>query len=255
MLNHARCLLMNVAGGSAPAAGLPGEELVDPAYVPVEVPPLLAALRTALFGAAPDRHMLNYRTRQLLAAAHASPLAAYVTALDRRVTYDLSRPAYADPAAWLPAVTSSGGTLTVAGVPDPPDAAGVVAHAYLVTTAGGDVRVERLTRPAGAVVSPAAAGVKVPLPGCGASFRLATADPGQRHRVDVYARPALGPSGLVAAASRLGEPVYNFLFGVARVEPWATFRALWFRSPELPPRLAALACALAYRTEEVRLGR
>lgn len=50
----------------------------------------------------------------------------------------------------------------------------------------------------------------------------------------------------------LGEPVFLSLFGVTDVEPYATFKNLWFDHYSPVYRLAGLTLALIYRTEELR---
>jgi len=255
VLNHARTLLMNVAGDAAP--GTVAEELVDPAFRPVAVPTPLAQVRRALFGADPDRDMLNFRCRQLLAVVHATPLAAFLTALDPRVTYGFDAAAAVDPAAWVPTVRRlrGTGTLTVLGEPEAPDATGRVRHALLVSVdTPATARVERTTRPLTADVRGYAANARVPLAGTGCDFRLAAEGSGQAYAVEVLARPRLDVGGLAAAAGGLGEPVYAYLFGITNAEPYRTFRALWTAQREVPLRLAGLVCALVYRSEEVRAG-
>jgi hypothetical protein len=252
-VNHFRCLLMNLDGPAADPAGDVAGELIDPAYRKVAVPSELRAVRAALFGAAPDRHMLGYRCRQLLALVHATPLAEYVTALDPRVTY-----AFADPALVLPGSTGPrvakrglGDRLMTYGDGDPPDASGAMHHRVRVTTAAGLTTCERYTPPFSKPVFGTSVD-RFDLPGTGVQGRLTSTDDGQDWWVDVYARPARDAAALAAAAERLGEPVYLFLFGVPAVEPYLTFSNLWTRKRELPLRLGALACALAYRTEAVR---
>ncbi len=256
MINHARTLLMNV-DGSAPLTAYLAEEVVDPDYRAVDFPTPIDQVRRALFGADPDRHMLNYRCRELLAAVHASPLAGYVTALDPRVTYRFDDPAVVDPATWTPAVTplAGAGTLTVLGEAAPPDATGRLYHKVLVTvTSPGVVEMERLTAPLSKPVLNFSAGDQLPLAGTGHTVRIPSAASGQQWTVEVYARPRRGLVELAAAASGLGEPVYLYLFGTTRAEPYLTFGRLWRGAAELAPRVAGLVCALAYRSEEVRRG-
>jgi hypothetical protein len=50
----------------------------------------------------------------------------------------------------------------------------------------------------------------------------------------------------------LGEPVFLELFGAAPVEPYATFKNLWFDHPSAAHRLGGLLLALIYRTDAVR---
>lgn len=89
MINHARTLLMNVAGAPGFNGEL-GEEIVPPDFIPAALPGSINTLRRTLFGADPDRVMLNYRARQLMQVLHSTPLVEYVTSLDSRITYDFS---------------------------------------------------------------------------------------------------------------------------------------------------------------------
>ncbi len=84
MINHGRTLLLNATQS---AGGFPGEELIPEAYRPVQLNGALRSVRAAIFGAKPDRIMLNYRAQQLLAILHASELKQYLLDLDPRITY------------------------------------------------------------------------------------------------------------------------------------------------------------------------
>lgn len=254
MVNHFRTLLMNV-DGSVPLPGYVAEEIVDPGYVALTLPSTLTTLRAALFGSVPDRHMLNYRCHQLLALVHATPLEEYVTKLDPRITYDFRDTSAADPAAWEPVVTVLAGsdTLTLTGEPDPPDATGRVAYRYLINVnETGVAAVEVIGRQSQIVDLEFTAGTKVVLPGSGVKAKFSSTAAGQAYAVEVRSRPRRDLSEVAAACSNLGEPVYNYLFGIVREQPFLTFRELWTRKQELPLRLGALACALAYRTDALR---
>lgn len=253
MINHARTLLMNV-DGSVPMTSVLAEEIVDPSYTALSLPTAVQTVRQVLFGTDPDRHMLNYRCRQLLALVEATPLLGYLFKLDRRKTYQFSTELVAEEA-WDPVVAVLAGqnTLTVTGDPTPSDGTGRVYYRHMLTvTAPGVVECETVTRPIQKVDLDFTAGTRFTLPLSGVKGKLADADVGDRYAVDVYARPRKDLSQLADAASNLGEPVYNYLFGITRTEPYLTFRNLWFNKQELPLRLGALVCAIVYRTEEIR---
>lgn len=256
MINHFRTLLMNV-DGSFPLPEYLAEEIVDPAYLSVDFPTPIDQVRRVLFGADPDRHMLNIRCAQLLALVHATPLSEHVYKFDPRVTYNFRRPDLVVPETWTPKVNriDGSGTLTVLGDPEPPDSGGRLHHSYMVTTDGpGLATVERLTRPFSKVVFEFAPNDRIPLARSGCDCRLGSDLTGQTFKVDIYSRPRRDLGQLCDAASRLGEPVYNYLFGLTKAEPFQTFRELFFRKRELPLRLSALVCALVYRSEEARRG-
>lgn len=257
IVNHFRTLLMNVDGG-APSVGTgayAAEEIVDPGYAAVALPNALRLLRVALFGPDPDRHLLNYRCRQLLSLVHASPLAEYVTALDPRITYGFDNRAVTTQ--WGVTATAARGVAvpTFLGTLEAPDAVGRVQRSYLITVpANNSVTVERLTPPYGQATVGVVGGQAVALPGSGLSFVLPGVTAPQTYTVDTFARPARDLAEVAAGAAKLGEAVTTYLFGLADGEPFPTFRQLWFRKKELPLRLGGLVCALAYRTDTLRKG-
>lgn len=254
MLNHFRTLLVNLAGSQS-AADVPGGELVEPSFRPVALPAAVQAVRAALFGQSPDQAMLNYRARQLLCLVHASTLAGYALKQDPRVSYDFLDSDLAQDRLYDPRVATldGTGTLNVFGRPAAPDATGRMRHLVAVRVESADgVRVTRLTPPASNLVFKP--GPDTPLTGTGYSFWAGDPAAGQAWQVEVYNRPRASLASLAGAAAVVGEPVLDALFGVTRDEPYATFRGLWFSGRELPLRLAALVCALVWRTEERRSG-
>jgi hypothetical protein len=254
VLNHFRTLLVNWAGSQSPPE-VPGAELVEPAFQPVELPTALQTVRAALFGQSPDLAMLNYRARQLLCLVHASPLEGHVFGLDPRVSYDFGDDSLAQGSLYAPRVNAlaGAGNLAVFGRPAPPDVTGRMRHLLAVRVeSAGSVRVTRLSPPASNLLfSP---GPDMPLAGTGYSFWVDPPAAGQVWQVEVYNRPQAGLGGLADAAAKVGEPTLDHLFGVTKDEPYHTWRGLWFSDRELPLRLAALACALVYRTEERRVS-
>lgn len=249
-------MLMNV-NGSAPLPNYIAEELVDPQYKALSLPMALTTVRSVLFGSTPDRDMLNYRCRELLCLTHQTPLVEYITALDGRITYAFDSHDLVMASVWPPVIAkiSGDGTLLTYGTVDPPDDTGKMRHSYYVTVDYPQVAtVQRTNRPVQKVDIGFSAGDKIPLYGSGQSFKLSSINEGQAYTVDIYSRPQRDLATLADNASRLGEPVYNYLFGVGLAEPYKTFRGLWQRKQELPLKLGALVCALVYRTEEVRKG-
>lgn len=89
MINHFRTVLRNSQRQSQSQLGA--------AYIPAtyKPKPLSGTLRKAhaiIFGTQPDGLKLDYRLRELLTAVAATPLQAYVTEQDPRITYDLRDP-------------------------------------------------------------------------------------------------------------------------------------------------------------------
>lgn len=256
MINHARTLLMNVDGGAGLPA-YPGEQIIDPAFRALNLPADLDKVRTALFGTDPDRTMLNYRCWQLLGLTQASPLAGYLTSLDPRITYGFDDTTLVAADTWAPRVVTvrGTGTLSVTGTAEAPDATGRCYHALnLTTTAEGEVTVRRTTKPFSIVELDFTAATRVAVPGTGYAVRFASTAAGQEYVVEAYNRPTRDLGALADACRGLGDTTFNTLFGVPAVEPYLTFRNLWFRKQELPLRLGALVCALVHRSEAVRRG-
>lgn len=70
--------------------------------------------------------------------------------------------------------------------------------------------------------------------------------------VTARANPKPAITTLFPVLELLGEPLFLDLFGVAPVEPYATFKNLWFDHPMAAYRLAGLVLAFIYRAEELR---
>lgn len=256
MINHFRTLLLNRDGPRLIPD--PGEEYVPP-YRAVALSTALYSVRTRIFGADPDRSMLNYRLRQLLPIVHATPLEEYVLALDSRITYALDADDLVSPALYAPVVSKLSGTdadtLTILGLPTPPDATGKMDHSFRIEPTGsGTVRVTVEQPGTRSSIIPFTPGDLIPLPDVGYSFRLNTDNAGASWVVDTRNRPDAGPGEIVAGIDTAGEPVILSLFGAAPVEPYLTFLALWHEQDETPLRLTAALVALVYRTEERRLA-
>lgn len=249
MLNEFRTLLLNVSGMTSATAPVAGE-LIDPLYRPVVLPPAIQAVRMLLFGPSPDLTFLNVRARQLLAVVHASPLVEFVVANDPRITYDFNDQSLVGPAAYQPAASPPDG-LTVTGSLPPPDSTGKMSYTFDVTTPAPNQASIAWRAPAlQNVLFEFVPGVRIVPAGLGLAFTLSRADAGQAWRVTALARPAIGPAGLLALLTTIGEPTLDGLFGFNTTEPDKTFRNIFFQSPETPLRLAAAVCAVVARTRE-----
>lgn len=115
MLNHVLTLLKNAPAG--PAGPGDSGELCDPGFRPVELPPELKAVWTALFGSDPDRLGLDLRAWQLLALLHSTELSEDARLADPRISYlPLDPPAGLAP--WVAVTTAAGAAaLHVEGSP------------------------------------------------------------------------------------------------------------------------------------------
>lgn len=73
--------------------------------------------------------------------------------------------------------------------------------------------------------------------------------------ITTYARPESAIISCLPQLEFLGEPVFLELFGVRNdVEPYATFKNIWFDSPDPSYRLCAFVLAMIYRTNELYHG-
>jgi len=261
MLNHARTLLMNVAGGSSPGFDFPGEELIAAEFAKLELPTYLDRVRSYLFGAKPDRAMLNYRCKQLMALLHSTELEQFVLDLDSRITYDAA--AEHDLVMGTHFGTQAnqydGGaaTMTFLGSPESPDAQGIVHYKYdvrLLTEL--TIEVTRLTPPGDSTISAfgLTAGLSnaISLPDTGYSFKLNTNEQGCAWEVEVFLRPTWSMGELVQLFRSIGEPTLLQLFWPITEEPTRTFYNLWNDHREMPYQLGAIVMALIWQSEQVR---
>lgn len=246
MINHIRTLLLNRDPPSDYT--IPGEELVPAEFHAVPLSHSLQSVRAVLFGADPDRVMLNYRLRQLTPLLLDMEWAVYWTTKDSRIFLRDSE-VFLDATTFQPVVQSlnpQASGLVLYGDPEPPDAVGRMQRILQLTVgSGGVLTVETDGRRYSLQVAD-----EPVLPGLGQRVRIPNPQVGAQWRIEALVRPARDLGELTAALGRLGEPVMLELFGTADKEPWRTFRNLWRDHPEVPGKLAGLLLTLAYRTEE-----
>lgn len=263
MYNHARTLLLNLPGNDQYFANIPGDELIPAAYTTQELPNYLRQLRAMLFGANPDRAMLNYRVAQLLELTESTELQQYILQLDSRVTYSSYQRQLADPETFKPTVTqygekNSAKILTVIGSPDSPDDSGVSRYDYRITLDGANISIQRLISPTSTTQHTLSftSGLSdaYELPGSGYSVRVNTSSLNGGWSVKGFLRPTRSLNSLESATRSLGEPVFLQLFGVVDVEPYITFKNCWNSHPEFAYRLGGLVLAMTYRLQELRNG-
>jgi|TARA_R110002051_G_scaffold312526_1_gene387770 hypothetical protein len=258
MFNHARTLLLNIAGSNSPGFSYLGEELVPADYAKITLPSYLENVRRPLFGAAPDRAMLNYRIRQLLTLIADTDLQEYITDLDSRITYLLGKDkVFTQHSTWDPVVSQYGGTaddiITLGGTPERPDFTGKAFYQFNVDILSSTVI--QISRQAPPVKSQ---NLDLTLTGglsaaydlyyTGHTIRVNTINPGAAWTISGYLKPQLSLADIVAQLDSVGDDVLTELFGTKRIEPWNTFRNTWYDHPELPYRLGGLVLALIYRT-------
>lgn len=263
MINHARNLLLNIDGRDSFVGGI-GEEVIDPDYRQVTLNGRLLRIRNVLFGANPDRAMLNYRSRQLLTLIHNTSLEEFVLNLDNRVTYTLADNPFSDPTLYDAVVTQTvGGTkqLSYVGGSVPPDATGTAFLQWLVTVDSTTNVETRLLSPLRSVVNAYTItdGVSqlIPLPGvAGSSVRFQSPDVGDQWKVSLLSRPAADLGAILATLQTSGDDAIAEVFAktipAGSAEPFKTFRNLWEDHHELGMQLGALVLALIYRTDAIR---
>lgn len=258
MFNHARTLLVNLPGADGYFPDYPGDELIPEDYNSLDLPTYLDVIRMRLFGANPDRAMLNYRAAQLLQVIASTELQSYVTGLDPRLTYttpqDLARKELFEPKVKR---TQGTGQLTLLGSPISPDASGQSLYTFQVEIAGGDVTVQRLSFPAVTFTEPVtltnSLSQEIDLPYSGYRFRVNTNNPA-RWAIRGFLRPTFSLSEIAQSLRSIGEPHLLQLFGVTDAEPFLTFRNCWNKHPEFAYQLSGLVLAMIYRVEELRNG-
>lgn len=263
MINHVRTLLMQ-----QPATALRfdssviGDELLDEYTPPVRLPESVRRVRRILFGDNPDRWMLNYRLRQLLAVVAASELAEYVQYQDSRITYDfLSQPYTAD-GVFSPQVFLQSGyaptTLAFVGVPGTPDNEGRMRRVWDVAIESSVNCSLRNSLEATTTVASYSSGLSniAPLAGevdYGFRHTAFTADPGEgpRARIELLVRPQVSPAELLTRvqASLSQEHQIDLFMVLRNSAPTTMFYAVWRSHREFTARLAALVLAMAWRTE------
>ena len=230
---------------------LPGDELGAPGFNSVSLPSYLNMLRNYIFGLYPDNAFLNYRLRQYMQVLHASFLAPYVYALDKRITYSLTATDFVSNTLFVPQVTplnNSSGLVTVTGTPTPPDISGIMNHVYLmtlnpdnsITTVSQTLPLKTLTEQ----TQPAT------LPGSGYTISIFNGTINGTWLVEILNRPQYDLGAIIASINNAS--VLTQLFGAVPVPPYDTFANLWYDQNETPRKLAALLLAIIYRTEEVR---
>lgn len=266
MLNHARTLLMNVAGSNYFFDYI-GEELVDPTYRAKSLPGYLVNLRRMLFGNSPDREMLNYRCRQYLSLLHSTELVEFVTELDSRITYDFEDNPFFDESLYqlkVSPVLLSAADLPVSLVADqdtPPDASGILRKTWQVSYTGGDTVDVTYSSGNKVLTDSSAVAVEdgltepVRLPGSFTQIRLTASSGPDRWYLRRLSRPQYDVGEIASSLIASGESATSQLFGVgsgtAASEPFKTFKNLWEQHPELGYKLGGLLLAVIYRTEEL----
>jgi hypothetical protein len=254
---------MNLTGEDDYYANQIADELIPAEYKKLQLPAYLNDIRTVIFGANPDRAMLNYRCAQLLTLISATQLQEYVTALDPRLTYSSYPLQLASDSTFSPTVSQYGNVdnskvLTVIGGASSPDASGSCEYDYDITIVAGNLIIHNLkaaTTTSTAISLTDNLSQPISLSGLEYSVRVNTAAfAGGGWRISGFLRPTVSLSSLEGELQSLSEPVMLQLFGVTDIEPYITFKNCWTYHPDFAYRLGGVVLAAAYRTDELRGG-
>lgn len=265
MFNHARTLLCNVVSNGF-QADRPGEELIDESFRPVNLPSHLLTVRRLLFGANPDRDMLNFRVRQLLTLIHSCELVDLVTALDPRITYAFTDRPYYDQRVFLPKVSSQLTGLNeavtgyVVGTAGTPDISGRMRLRWIVELLNGTTASVTPVGGLGSTVEYSVAnGITTPIGLSGSSMSLLVRESsfadgeGPKFEITVLRKPQVDCGTLLATAELLGSEVLARLFQ-GTGDTWDLLRNCWQKHFSLTHRLGSLVLALIYQTESIRVA-
>lgn len=259
MLNHFRTLLLNLDGDSASDANFPGEEIIPPGFRSIALPTYLQSLRRELFGARPDRAMLNYRLYQFLSVLHDTELEEYILDLDSRTTYGVREDLF-DNSLFVPSSIKTGSqdsALFIFGPDATPDDSGVMREDWqvvLTSTTTADISHRSYPKVSDSISFTVTDGLSslINVPGSGYSVKIKNGVAGDRWSIEAFSRPSRSLGTIVAGLRSVGETTLLQLFGSSPEEPFLTFRNLWAKHPETAYQLGGLLLAVGYRTEELR---
>jgi hypothetical protein len=246
MFNHLRALLFNRDGGP-PAAGVPYDEFIPAEYKAVALPGFVADIRAVLFGRTPDRWMLAWRTHQLICAIRASDLARYEATFDTRKLYLGDAPTTTPPTRFLEELSNFNTWPVVLGKPTSPDDSGRMRRTFDLSVASGIVTLHEPFGTASGTFALSAG--PVPLADTGFSV-TALADP-DAGSVTITRRPTRSFGDLLGICASLA--LERLFLSAAFSDAYAAFKKA-FDEGSVADKMAAVALAVAWQTEEKRRG-
>ena len=257
MINHLRTVLLNSSSSAAFPPNYPGEEYVPPTYTPKTLSGNLAAVCRLLFGLSPDRAMLNYRLRELLAILHSCELAEYVYQLDPRVTYLPQASDIVDSAITGPVVTNLIGTQSMYLLGQlPPQSNDTLYFDFTVTVINGaqvSIINTNLTAPATIAPYVITSGLSniISFPNTDVGFQF-QAGVGASWRIVWLAQPqrTLGVT-YNNLLSGLTTDLQDELFGLMPEQPYLSWKNLWLENPYMSYQLGGVTLALGYRINDL----
>ena len=252
--NHIRTLLLNDVK-MTPSASRPGEEYVDQAFLPRQLPQQFDRIRRVLFGAAPDRAMLNFRLHQCMQAIHATDLAEYVTYHDTRITYLPFDRVELFNTAFMTLVSSEAATgpLTLLGAPQANETSGKLYHWFRAHVIDADwihlIQYQPITATEAAnyTLTSGTSDI-ITFPSSDVKFTF-TGSPGDMWDVQGVSRPTKNMADILASlVSVVSDADHDVLFGANPQEPMLTFKRTWLTHDFYANRLSALLLAMAFQT-------
>lgn len=252
MINAVRTLLLN-RGRDGVHYASPGEEYVDPTFIPRRQPPELRRALSQLFGTSPDRLYLNYRLHQVMQVLHSTELEQYVYHLDARVTYQpFTAMNFMDGVFGQTVETfNAAPELVIHGTHDADEGVGLTTASWrLDVVDSSQVQVQRLSPPYtnGLVEYGSSGGLSsyVSLPGSQLRCKFKTTDAaGRGWLITSRARPM---EDLSVRFSRLLQTLDDRLLTAVfatRAEPWTTLWNSYQDNQLFPYRFSGLILAFA----------
>lgn len=263
MYNHARTLLINQNGSIGSPIIYPGDELIPADYKAVALPTFLHVVHNKLFGAMPDRVMLNYRTHQILTLLQCTDLHSYVLALDPRITYLTENNQLANQSIFKPTIqpvyTNPAAAIYVNGVDLSPDSTGLCAYSYNVNVSGNYIYIARTLQPTAnsqeLLNFTNGLSQEVSLPYSNFNVRVNELSDGCSWKITGNYRPTLSLHSIDESLRKLSDEALLQIFGAQKVEPYATFYNCWKDHLEFAYRFSGIVLAFIYHIEELRNGR
>lgn len=244
MINAVRTLLLNTKRNGARLTD-PGEEYIPADFVPRILPPAIRRIRTALFGAFPDRLGLNYRMRQIMQTMHATPLAAHITRDDPRITYLPFKPTLPSSLFTTTLVQTAGDAYpaSVTGEHVASVNSGMLEFSWTVELTAGIVTITDKQGRSSTTLNTPQDGVL--LPGSGLRVFLGAAASGYKATVLSRTTPAVDFSTVLTNAINLPDTGLSLLFPPAAEEPVKTWETVFNTHPDANMRFTAFLLALA----------
>jgi hypothetical protein len=252
IINHARTLLLNRSRDQLAGTW---DQYVDPLFIQQELPPHLTSVWTILFGAEPDREMLNWRANQYMQILHSSEYAAYVTELDSRISYRIPTKLDADelPVVTVEASNGDASTISVIGTPrDDPVAGRLSRHMLIRKESSTSASYVDLRTGQGDTVTIGPA--HSPLTPSGLSFLINGGSTNDTWEVSTMSAPSRGMIDIVRSLEAVSSSYMLTLFRPSLGDPYYSFYRLWSDSRGFTLRLTGLLLAWIYQAEKLRNG-